>query len=120
MKLESLLSGIAEYWHGDFTNFVQTGDASPKFLQYLDGDPEAQKAVETAFTEQARALEGLAQLVKNPPAKPQKASPAEGVSASVARAFERIGELSGEERANAITVASETLSELQREDSVAG
>jgi hypothetical protein len=120
MKLEPLLSGIAEDWHGDFINFVQTGDASPKFLQYLDGDPEAQKAVETAFTEQARALEGLAQLVKNPSAKPEKATPAEGVSASVARAFERIGELSGEERAHAITVASETLSELQREDSVAG
>lgn len=110
MKIESLLNSIAENWRRDFIAFVQTGEASSNFLEYLDGDLQAQIAVEKAFTEQAHALEGLAQLVKkSSPSTLEKASPAEGVSTAVARAFERITELSGEERAHAVADAARTL-----------
>lgn len=109
MKIESLLGSIAANWQKDFINFVQTGDASADFLNYLDGDLQAQTAVEMAFTEQAQALEGLAQLVKSDPSTLEKPSRAEGASSAVARAFEQITELSGEERTRAVAGAAKTL-----------
>jgi len=108
MKLEPLLDNIAVNWRQDFIRFVQTGDASPEFLIYLDGDPKAQTAVETAFTDQARALEGLAKLVKTSNfSTASQASPSEGVS--IARSFERIADLTGDERDEAVTVAAKAL-----------
>jgi hypothetical protein len=110
MKLATLLGNIDENWRRDFITFVQTGDASEKFLTYLDNDPQAQAAVEQAFTEQARAFEGLAQLVKSSSSvTPKVASATEGVSAAVARAVEQIAALPGEERANAVAAAARTL-----------
>jgi hypothetical protein len=110
MKLETLVGNIGQNWRRDFIAFVQTGDASPEFLTYLDGSPEAQAAVEQAFTAQARAFEGLAQLVKTSgPTVPETPSTSEGVSTAVARAVERIADLPGEERANAVAVAARTL-----------
>ena len=111
MKLESLLDRIAQNWRKDFVAFVQTGDASPEFLKYLDNDEQAQSAVEEAFTAQARALEGLAQLVKRSgnPTPEGAGSSAEGASTAVARAVERIAKLPGAERTTAVSDAAKTL-----------
>jgi hypothetical protein len=108
MELEPLLDSIGIKWHQDFIRFVQTGDASPEFLTYLDGDPKAQAAVEAAFTDQARALEGLAKLIKTSNfSTATKASPSEGVS--IARSFQRIADLTGDEREEAVSVAAKAL-----------
>ncbi len=109
MKIESLLDGIAENRHKDFIHFVQTGDASPDFLNYLEGEPKAQEAVEKAFTQQAQALEGLASLVKEDSSGRESTSRAEDASTAVARAVERITGLSGEERVQAVAGAAKTL-----------
>jgi len=110
MKLESLLDRIALNWRKDFVGFVQTGDASPEFLKYLDNDEGAQSAVEEAFTAQARALEGLAQLVKrsgSPPA--ERAGSSTVVSNAVVLAVERLAKLPGAERKTAVSDAAKTL-----------
>ena len=65
MELDPRYKGLlAEKWEKDFSQFIETGDASEEFLNYLDSDKGAQKAVEMAFTEQARGLEGLAEELK--------------------------------------------------------
>lgn len=107
MKLESLLQNIAERWRGEFITFVQTGDASSGFMEYLDQDTGAQAAVEQAFTDQSRALEGLAELVRTSDLSAGKASSAEG--ASMARSVERIAELPESEFAEAVTIAAKAL-----------
>lgn len=112
MKLETLLGDIGHNWRRDFITFVQTGDASREFLEYLDNDHKAQAAVEQAFTAQARAFEGLAQLVKNSGVgAPEAPSATEGVSTAVAAAMEQIAALPGEERANAVVGAARTLAQ---------
>jgi hypothetical protein len=64
VKLAHLVDKVASPWRGAFVRFVESGDADEAFLDYLDRDASAQQAVELAFGEQARALEGLAQRLR--------------------------------------------------------
>lgn len=116
MKLDTLLAAVNPKWHKDFVSFVQSGEASADFLEYLDHDPGAQKAVESAFAAQSQALESLAQLVKKsgPKAQDERSQQdqnEEEVSTAVARAVERITSLPGEHRDKAVTEAAKTLAE---------
>ena len=38
MKLETALAKVAPRWHKDFLKFIETGEAQPEFLAYLDED----------------------------------------------------------------------------------
>lgn len=51
---------IEPKWRAAFARFVETGEAEEEFLDYLNSNPEAQAAVERAFSKQAAALEELA------------------------------------------------------------
>jgi len=111
MKLEALLEEVEPRWHEAFIQFVQTGEASPEFLHYLDHDKRGQSAVERAFTAQVDALQGLAQVIKRSGrTKLQPAgAAAERPSAAIARAIERVVELPGNERRAALADAAATL-----------
>src|SRR5262249_39062139 len=56
-------------WRDAFLKFTETGQASPEFLQYLEGDANAQKAVELAFEQQAQAFEDVAKDLAKPAAR---------------------------------------------------
>jgi hypothetical protein len=49
MRLEETLKGVAPEWHKDFRHFVETGEASDRFLDYLNKDRGGQAEVERAF-----------------------------------------------------------------------
>src|SRR5438552_13084288 len=106
MKLETLLTHIQPQWKGEFTRFVETGEAKEGFLTYLDQDPDAQKAVEVAFQAQANAFENLAEELKK--AEPNVGvvigtlKPVENVSAKVAEAVKDLSQLPPKEKQQAL------------------
>jgi hypothetical protein len=105
MKSEELLTHIKPEWHDAFLQFVETGEASNKFLEYLDRDDDAQNAVEIAFKTQAAAFEKLAGELRKTRDEVGMTKEAEVevhvvdvLSAEVADAMEKISELPAEER----------------------
>jgi hypothetical protein len=65
LDIKSLALSVKTSMRDEFTNFVETGDASQAFLDYLDKDPKAQRAVEEAFNAQASSLEELAREISS-------------------------------------------------------
>lgn len=63
-ELQEILWLIEQKWHSDFLKFVETGEGSNEFFDYLDSNSDAQRAVGLAFTAQARAFEYVAKLLK--------------------------------------------------------
>ena len=58
-------SGIT-YSAAAVRQFIDTGEAQPEFLTYLDEDKDGQEPVEMAFNAQAEAFHGLAEELKKP------------------------------------------------------
>jgi tetratricopeptide (TPR) repeat protein len=52
-------------WREAFCRFIETGDAEGAFLEYLNSNPAAQRAVEAAFAEQTGALDELARSLRS-------------------------------------------------------
>lgn len=48
----------------DFQKFVETGEASEEFLDYLEKDQQAQEAVDIVFDRQAKAFENFAKMLR--------------------------------------------------------
>jgi len=44
-----LLVPVDERWHAELLNFIDTGEASPEFMNFLDNDGECQRVVELAL-----------------------------------------------------------------------
>ena len=55
---------IEKKWRSDFLKFVETGEASNEFLDYLDSDSDAQRAVGLVMTAQVRAPEYIRNVLK--------------------------------------------------------
>ena len=88
MSLKNIAREIPPKWQTDFTRFVETGEASQAFLDFLDEDNGCQTAVDRAFTEQAAGFKKLAKILGplgscKPPRVPRKASQQEQVSATI-------------------------------------
>lgn len=49
----------------EFLHFVDTGDASDEFLDFLERSPEAQKAADLVFEVQAEALLQMIEDIKD-------------------------------------------------------
>lgn len=47
----------------DFLNYIKTGEADDSFLDYLEKDEDAQKAVDIIYERQVKAFETLARLL---------------------------------------------------------
>lgn len=56
-----LLAKVPAVWHSDFKQFVETGTAPDRFLQFVDSDVSTQEAVEAAFAEEVRSFERFAE-----------------------------------------------------------
>src|SRR3546814_256299 len=63
-ELREILWLVEEKWHPDFSKFIETGEASEEFLNYLDSNSDAQRAVGLVMTVQARALEYIGKVLK--------------------------------------------------------
>lgn len=63
-ELQEIFWLIEQKWRSDFLKFIETGEASNNFFDYLDSSPDAQRAIGLVFTAQARALEYVAKLLK--------------------------------------------------------
>ena len=50
-------------WSETFMTFVETGEASKEFLNYVDGNAKAQKAVEMIFLHQSAAMQKFSQAL---------------------------------------------------------
>lgn len=51
------------YWE-DFLKFVETGEADDSFLDYLEKDEDAQRAVDIIYERQVKAFETLAKELR--------------------------------------------------------
>lgn len=63
-ELQEVLWLVEQKWHPDFLKFVETSEASEKFLDYLDSNFDAQRAVGLVMTAQARTFEYIGKILK--------------------------------------------------------
>jgi hypothetical protein len=111
MKIEDLLHGIEPQWRESFVHFVQTGEAQNEFLDYVNLNEVAQRAIEAAFDAQAQAFEAIAEELKAPrrPADECISECALDVSAKAAHAVEDVMLLSPEESREAMRKTASVL-----------
>ena len=117
MKLDQVEGLIEPRWRGEFLRFVETGNADPGFLTYLDRDPSAQRAVEMAFDAQAQAFEELSRELAKPKDKATDQSAATAVSVNIVRAIVATLGLPDAERTVAIRQAAAALEASMTPDS---
>ena len=64
MNIKEIANTVGAQWRGEFIHFVNTGEATPEFLNNIDSNPELQAAVEAAFQVQAKAVEHIARRIE--------------------------------------------------------
>jgi DNA-directed RNA polymerase subunit RPC12/RpoP len=52
---------VDKKWHKTFLDFAETGEAPKEFLDYIDRDAQAEKAVEMIFIHQSAAMQKFSQ-----------------------------------------------------------
>ena len=116
MKLEEILKDVDHRWQKDFLTFIDTGEGSNEFLTYLDHDPQGQKAVDLAFSAQAKAFEGLAKEFRRTPNSnlELKIEPTAVASESLTNAVENMALLPNELQLEAVRNALASLSDEQQ------
>lgn len=62
--VREVAAALPEEWRVSFCRFVETGKARQPFLDYLESDKNAQKAVDTIFERQAAAFEEFARALR--------------------------------------------------------
>lgn len=107
MKVEHLLHSLDPTWHSAFLHFVETGEASPEFLAYLDHDESCQRAVDAAFGAQAEAFENFSIALKTSESAEQVETKAAAMAMAVM--LEDIIDLPAPRRAEAVKKAAETV-----------
>lgn len=102
----------------EFKRFVETGDASQAFLDYLDKDPAAQSAVEAAFNAQAASLTELAREISSSasPLRDNRAAEhglwsAQDPTDQIVNAFERVAKMPANEQAAVLQIAGGAIRE---------
>lgn len=63
-ELQEILWLIESKWHPDFLKFIETGEASNDFFDYLDSSPDAQRAVGLVISAQIMAFEYVGKMLK--------------------------------------------------------
>ena len=102
-KYAHLLKDIAAEWHKDLVTFLETGDASPAFTDFMNRDKACQKVVDEAINEEGAAFERLASALG------EAQSPSDTVSANIAMALEEALALPEEQRVAALGKAAKAL-----------
>jgi len=82
-KLQDLLASIRPEYHAAFLRFVDSGEAAPEFLSYLDRDADCQRAVEDALELETAGFRGLANELRADWERLQASAPVGGGPASL-------------------------------------
>lgn len=104
MLFSDLLREINPEWHGAFVRFVETGEASEEFLDYLDSDETCQRMMETALIERLKIVEPYVAALRAAPVPS-----ADEARAEIARAIERTAMLPAEERTQVLNQVAQDL-----------
>ena len=65
MSLEDALKKIDPRWIGEFQKFVEKGEASDGFFEYLDSSADCQAAVDMVLERKSRGLERVADFLRS-------------------------------------------------------
>jgi hypothetical protein len=116
-SLDDLVNSIAPQWRRDFQSFIDTGEATEAFQQYMDSDAQCQAAVERAFTIKTEGLVGLAQaLSQGSESAEEGMATDEWVSSRVTTALVQVLTLPSVERAKASRRTADRLKEKVAKD----
>ena len=74
-KLEARIRELPDNRQDEFRVFVDTGEASTDFLNWLDNDASGQAAVEVAFEAQIAGFENMAAEIHKTYPMPEKKNP---------------------------------------------
>jgi hypothetical protein len=108
-----LLPRIEQQWREAFVRFVETGQASEEFMNYLLSDATCQRMMEQALTERFKSVQ--------PHVTAALASPVEKTRIEFARAFERAAALPEPERTEVLHgVASDLEKHMRARTRAAG
>jgi regulator of replication initiation timing len=67
---DAVLAHIDSRWHSDFRKFVDTGEASDAFIEYMDTNEDCQRALELSLAAESASLKKLAQSLPSPSPEP--------------------------------------------------
>jgi hypothetical protein len=81
-----IFDSIDSRWHEDIIRFIDSGDASEEFLFFLDGNPQCQNVVESAFTLVSQDIAATARQLKESGAA-ERVGHGESMNATFARLF---------------------------------
>lgn len=70
---EAILKDVAPEFHAEFRKFVETGEASNVFLDYLDNDATCQSAIDKAFANEVEAFHQISAKLGVVPEKTSRA-----------------------------------------------
>ncbi len=62
------MNKVRDEWQESFVRFIETGEAKPEFLAFLDENADCRNAVEQAFAVQSKAFEEFARILSAPSA----------------------------------------------------
>lgn len=63
MVPQDLIAMIQPRWRADLERFIETGEATPDFLRYLDTAPECGPVLDAAFSLQSRRIKEFSQTL---------------------------------------------------------
>ena len=113
MHLTDALALVDGKWAKDFVSFVEKGEASDEFIAFLDTSKECQRAVDMVLEQELGKVARVAQLLREPVARPQPAQATSGSFAHVATALPSA--LMAEALGAALALPAEQRSEVIKE-----
>jgi hypothetical protein len=99
MTREQILALVAEKWRPSFIDFVQSGKLESDFAEYLNTDPNGQRALDEVFETEARSIPDLLRALDT--SEPQVLSAESNVAAegaAVAHVIDRVSVSSDQEQ----------------------
>lgn len=112
MEKQALLSQLDPRWHEPFLRFIETGEAGPEFLAFMDENRDCQRAVEAAFNDQALAFEKLSRTLHGTGSSTPADAGSEAVAASVTQVLERALDLPPDQRSQVVRNAATALNRM--------
>jgi hypothetical protein len=112
--IQVVLASVDPEWRQAFRMFVNTGEASPEFMAYMDASPACQQAVEAAFNIQADGLRSLAEALATEGASLPE--PQEHAADALIGAIQGAMELPAGVRAAVLRTAASSINETSRKE----
>lgn len=116
MALADALKLVDKKWAAEFQTFVESGDASDAFFEFLDKDPNCQKAVDMVLEQKSRGLQRVGALLQSDEmtgTRPKASM--EHKTAQLAQALGVAARLPANERTRVVSSVMEQLGQSQRD-----